>query len=98
MYDPLPFSLASDRIMLWHHVTSFVVTAIIVGCQELAQRAMSVGRSSRPGTAGSWRGRPSSPFLERLEIDLAERKRRLKVQTHIVLYLKHFLWISSSAS
>lgn len=84
--------------MLWHHVNSFVVTAMVVGCQELAQRAMSVGRSSRPGTAGSWRGRPSSPFLERLEIDLAERKRRLKVRPHIMLYLRDFPRISSSAS
>jgi len=54
----------------------------LAGGQELAQRALSASRSSRPGTAGSGRSRPSSPFLDRLQIDLKARQQRLKVRSH----------------
>ena len=56
--------------------------SLLAGWQELAQRALLGSRGSRPGTVGSAgsRSRPSSPFLERLQSDLLERKRRLKAR------------------
>ena len=66
----------------WHTLLNVNIQALqngLAGWQELAQRALSASRGSRPGTAGSGRSRPPLPFLDRLQIDLKERQRRLKV-------------------